>query len=183
MRSYNFAWNCISVGTRPQKGFNNTVADAWFRRVCPSTFGRHELCRFHASLCHPGIIRMLYFSPTRNLPSKKWKTWNLGVRFPQSFANHHAPLVKATQPSERLTIDFKEPLPSFKPNMHSLTIIDEFSLAPFASFSLVFLHALLFTISVFFCHFWHSCLHTFRSRHFFHIRKAMRNSPREWYSC
>jgi hypothetical protein len=40
--------------------------------------------------------------------------------------------VKATQPFERLSVDFKGPLPSITGNKYLLTIIDEFSRFPFA---------------------------------------------------
>ena len=42
------------------------------------------------------------------------------------------PLVKATQPFERLNVDFKGPLPSVTKNHYILTITDEFSRFPFA---------------------------------------------------
>ena len=41
-------------------------------------------------------------------------------------------LIHATQPFERLNIDFKGPLPSFSQNKYVLTIIDEYSQFPFA---------------------------------------------------
>ena len=41
------------------------------------------------------------------------------------------PLIKATQPFERISIDFKGPLPSVSDNKYMLTIIDEFSRFPF----------------------------------------------------
>ena len=42
-----------------------------------------------------------------------------------------ATLVKATQPFERLNLDFKGPLPSKTQNKYMLTIIDEYSTFPF----------------------------------------------------
>jgi len=41
-------------------------------------------------------------------------------------------LIKATQPMERLSIDFKGPLPSTSKNKYFLTIVDEYSRFPFA---------------------------------------------------
>ena len=41
-------------------------------------------------------------------------------------------LIKATQPFERLAIDFKGPLPSNTKNKYLLTIVDEYSRFPFA---------------------------------------------------
>ena len=42
------------------------------------------------------------------------------------------PLIKATQPFERLSIDFKGPLPSINQNKYLLVICDKFSRFPFA---------------------------------------------------
>ena len=41
-------------------------------------------------------------------------------------------MIKATQPVERLNIDFKGPLPTVSRNKYLLTIIDEYSRFPFA---------------------------------------------------
>jgi len=41
-------------------------------------------------------------------------------------------LIKATQPFERLNMDFKGPLPSVDKNVYFLTIVDEYSRFPFA---------------------------------------------------
>ena len=41
-------------------------------------------------------------------------------------------LIEATQPFQRLSIDFKGPLPSVTKNKYFLTIVDEFSRFPFA---------------------------------------------------
>ena len=41
-------------------------------------------------------------------------------------------LVKATQPLERLNLDFKGPIPSTTKNCYILTIVDEFMRFPFA---------------------------------------------------
>ena len=41
-------------------------------------------------------------------------------------------LIKASQPFERLSIDFKGPLPSSSRNRYLLTVVDEYSRFPFA---------------------------------------------------
>ncbi len=53
---------------------------------------------------------------------------------PQFFKPNQGTLIKATQPFERISVDFKGPLPRSKdsPNRFILTIIDEFSRFPFA---------------------------------------------------
>ena len=42
-------------------------------------------------------------------------------------------LIKATQPFERISVDFKGPLPSNTRNKYMLTLVDEYSRFPFAS--------------------------------------------------
>ena len=51
---------------------------------------------------------------------------------PNFYKPPNAQLVKATQPLERLSLDFKGPLPSSSKNRYILTIVDEFSRFPFA---------------------------------------------------
>ena len=51
---------------------------------------------------------------------------------PQFYKPPTAHLIKATQPFERLNIDFKGPLPSSSRNKYILTVVDEFSRFPFA---------------------------------------------------
>ena len=51
---------------------------------------------------------------------------------PWFYKPNNPPLIKATQPFERLSIDFKGPLPSVTNNKYILTIVDEFSRFPFA---------------------------------------------------
>jgi len=53
----------------------------------------------------------------------------LKPRFYNASSGH---LIKATQPFERLSIDFKGPLPSNTRNRYLLTIVDEYSRFPFA---------------------------------------------------
>ena len=107
------------------------------RSHVPSAMGRlHEI---HKNLCHPGITRLAHFIKIRNLPysieevKRVYATCAVCVRWKPHF---HTPetghLVKATQPMERLSTDFKEPLPSTWKNRHLLTVIDEYSHFPFA---------------------------------------------------
>ena len=51
---------------------------------------------------------------------------------PRFFRPQSTTLIKATQPFERLNLDFKGPLPSVSQNKYFLTIIDEYSRFPFA---------------------------------------------------
>ena len=97
------------------------------------------LRKLHDDLCHPGITRMTHFVRSRNLPYsvedvKKMTAScstcaELKPRFHKPESSH---LIKATQPFERLSLDFKGPLPSSTKNTYLLTIVDEFSRFPFA---------------------------------------------------
>jgi hypothetical protein len=48
-----------------------------------------------------------------------------------NFFKHQGTLIKASQPFERLNLDFKGPLPSASRNKYMLTVIDEYSRFPF----------------------------------------------------
>ena len=51
---------------------------------------------------------------------------------PQFVHSDDAHVIKATQPFERLNLDFNSPLPSVSKNRYFLTIVDEYSRFPFA---------------------------------------------------
>ena len=96
----------------------NAAADT-LSRVCGSMSEEDGLRKLHDDLCHPGITRMIHFVRSRNLPYsvediKKMTAScstcaELKPRFHKPTASH---LIKATQPFERLSLDFKGPLPS-----------------------------------------------------------------------
>ena len=50
---------------------------------------------------------------------------------PQFYRAETGTLIKATQPMERLSIDFKGPLKSTSRNTYMLTVVDEYSRFPF----------------------------------------------------
>lgn len=119
-------------------GKENAGADTFSR--CATTFKNlDDLKLLHQNLCHPGVIRMNHFVQSRNLPysiDDVKKTiascpacCELKPRFNSS---QQRTLVKATQPFERLSIDFKGPIPSNTHNKYILTMIDEYSRFPFA---------------------------------------------------
>ncbi|XP_045624310.2 uncharacterized protein [Procambarus clarkii] len=120
---------------RPSK--QNIPTDA-FSRVCGAT-NVDELKELHDNLCHPEVSRMAHFDRCRNLPysvEELKKMTNscsacseLKPRFCKFDCGH---LIKATQPFERLKIDFKGPLTSHSRNKYILTVVDEFSRFPFA---------------------------------------------------
>ena len=51
---------------------------------------------------------------------------------PRYYKPQNPPLIKSTQPFERISIDFKGPLPSTTKNKYMLTLVDEYSRFPFA---------------------------------------------------
>ena len=87
----------------------------------------------------PGITRLLHFIRVKNLLYSiddvrqvvdKCKVCSeLKPRFYKPPIAH---IVKATEPFERISIDFKGPLPSSTKNCFILTVVDEFSRFPFA---------------------------------------------------
>ena len=120
-------------------GKDNHAADALSRAFCGSTFERVDLRHLHESLCHPGVARLMHFVRAKNLPfsledvKRVTNTCPICCEVkPQFFKPLQPHLIKATQPFERLSIDFKGPLPSVTKNRFILTIIDEFSRFPFA---------------------------------------------------
>ena len=128
----------FDISYRP--GVENIPADVFSRgcaSVNPSSPG-DELKRLHEDLSHPGVTRMSHFVRTRNLPYSldDIRKVNNCCREcaevkPRYYKPQPAHLIKATQPFERLNIDFKGPLPSSNRNKYFLHVVDEFSRFPF----------------------------------------------------
>jgi transposase InsO family protein len=98
-----------------------------------------KLAELHQSLCHPGVTRMAHFVKSRNLPFsiEEIKRMTQSCKTcreckPQYYRPGPSQLIKATQPFERLSLDFKGPLPTNNRNKFMLTIIDKYSRFPFA---------------------------------------------------
>lgn len=131
MSAFNF-----DVVYRPGK--DNVAADTLSRAVC-SSIDSSTLKELHDSLCHPGVTRMTHFVRSKNLPYSvddvKRVITNCTVCAelkPNFFRRNTFNLIKATQPFERISVDFKGPLPSVSRNKYLLTIVDEYSRFPFA---------------------------------------------------
>ena len=110
-----------------------------FTRAFLSAIPASDLDDIHKALCHPGVTQMLHFIQSKNLPDstddvkRTCSECRVCAELkPQFYCPIHASLIKATQPMERLSMDFKGPLPSSSRNMYILTIVDEYSHFPFA---------------------------------------------------
>ena len=94
-----------------------------------------KLSNAHESLCHPDETQMAHFVKVRNLPFSIDQIRQI-IRScqasseckPQYYRSSPMNLIKATQPFERLNIDFKGPLPTTNQNRYILTICDEYSI-------------------------------------------------------
>ena len=128
--------SCFSFDTIYRSGKENAGVDA-LSRICSAIPNTVELRTLHNELCHPGITRMTHAVWTRNLSystddvKRITKSCKLCSEY-RFFKFKSGTLITATQPFERLNIDFKGPLPSESENLYMLTVIDEYSRLPFA---------------------------------------------------
>ncbi|XP_076052783.1 uncharacterized protein LOC143032198 [Oratosquilla oratoria] len=81
--------------------------------------GQESLVTLHKALCHPGVTCLHHFGKSKNMPylvEDVGRVTRLCKLCAEVKANFHqlerTHLIKATQPFERLNIDFKGPLPS-----------------------------------------------------------------------
>ena len=116
----------------------NAAADTLSRAYCAS-LSFSTLYEIHAGLCHPGVTRTYHFAKSKNLPfsledvRKMISNCRICAEIKLCFLKPpETHLIKATQPMECLSIDFKGPLPSSSKNKYILTVVDEFSRFPFA---------------------------------------------------
>lgn len=126
-----------SIQYRPGK--ENVAPDAFTRAHCSAMQDDTTLTDLHEDLCHPGVTRMLHFVRTKNLPYSTddvKKTCSSCRVCAEQKPRFHRPtkntLIKATHPMERLSVDFKGPLPSNSKNKFIFTAVDEYSRFPFA---------------------------------------------------
>ena len=129
----------FSYTIRYRPGPKNVGPDTLSRAFCAAlTNSECKLKILHQELCCPGVARLWHYVRQKNLPyslddvrrcCKECKTCSQ-IK-PQFFKPEKDTLIKATQPMERLNLDFKGPLPSTSRNRYFLCIIDEFSRYPF----------------------------------------------------
>ena len=120
-------------------GKQNVGPDTLSRAFCSSLSASSSQEDIHRQLCHPGVTRMLHFVRTKNLPFSTTEVKRVVSNCktcaevkPQYYRPDMKVLVKATQPMERLSMDFKGPVQSKSGNKYLLIIVDEFSRFPFA---------------------------------------------------
>jgi len=121
-----------------RSGNLNAAPDALSRVYC-AAMRENTLYNIHVSLCHPGITRLNHYVRAKNLPysvddvRKVVHDCTVCAEVkPNLYKPPDAQLVKATQPFERLSLDFKGPLPSSTKNHYMWTVVDEHSRFPFA---------------------------------------------------
>ena len=120
-----------------REGRKNTVPDSLTRAYCQAV-PSNDLEAIHTQLCHPGVTRFLHFVKTKNLPystddvKKVCSSCRICANLkPNFYKPLNNKLIKSTHPMERISIDFKGPLPSSTRNKYFLTVIDEYSRFPF----------------------------------------------------
>ena len=129
---------CYSFDILYRPGPENVSPDTLSRAFCATLTPSSDLAGIHNSLCHPGVTRMFHFVKTRNLPYSMEEVRQMtkacrtcAEHKPQFHSPAQAHLIKATQPFERLNLDFKGPLKSNNQNTFFLNIVDEYSRFPF----------------------------------------------------
>ena len=129
---------CYNFDIKYRPGNENVPADSFTCMFC-SAVSSEKLMLLHNSLCHNGVTRMNHFVRMKNLAVsiEEIKTMTRSCKIcaeckPRFFKPSKVHLIKATQPFERISIDFKGPLPSSSPNKYFLTVVDEYSRFPFA---------------------------------------------------
>ena len=133
--------SCYNFDIVYRAGRDNITPDLFSRSYTYCSVAcrdQRSLAAIHDALCHPGVTRLLHFVKSKNLPYSvdDVKRVVSSCRIcaecrPNFYQPERTHLIKATQPFERLNIDFKGPLPSTDHNKYFLNIVDEYSRFPF----------------------------------------------------
>ena len=130
--------SCYNFDIFFRTGKDNIVADTFSRVYCLAV-NTNTLYQLHNPFCNPGIMRTLAFIRSQNLPfsvndvRKMTKSCQICNECkPRFYSFEPTKLIKATQPMEKLSLDFKGPLPSNSNNKYILTFVNEYSRFPFA---------------------------------------------------
>eukprot|EP00794_Sanderia_malayensis_P004469 gene4469-5063_t len=135
IQSWRIELSEFSYTIQYREGKNNVVPD-FIRAHCAAV--TNSLQEIHARLCHPGVTRLLHSVKANNLPYSMQDVRDVCSHCricaelkPNFYQSQNNKLIKATRPMERISIDFKGPLPSSSRNKYFLTVIDEYSHFPF----------------------------------------------------
>ena len=120
-------------------GRNNVAADTFSWTYCISLSCQTSvLVELHEKLYHSGVLRLKHFVQSTNLlfSTEDVKKTCAPCRIcaelkPQFYQPAKSTLIKATGPIQRISIDFKGPLPTTTCNQYLLVIADEYSRFPF----------------------------------------------------
>ena len=98
-----------------------------------------KLVETHNGLCHPDVARLLHFLRCKNLPYSTDDVRKVCSEFSvcaelklRYYSPEGGSLIKATQPMDRISIEFKGPLPYTSYNTYLLMVVDEYSRFAFA---------------------------------------------------
>ena len=127
-----FSYNVVY---RP--GDQNLAPDA-LSRIIATSHSCLNLSKVHEYLGHPGVTRLYHFTRSKNLPYSISEIRSVCSQCkicaelkPQFFKKDSESLIKATQPWDRLSLDFKGPVKSSYQRPYLLVVVDEFSRFPF----------------------------------------------------
>ena len=106
-----------SCNIKHRPGKRNVGPDILSRAFCSSLTESSSLEDIHNNLCHPGVTRLLHFVRTKNLPfstsdvKRVVSSCKICAELkPEFFRSNQNVLIKATNPMERLSLDFKGPV-------------------------------------------------------------------------
>lgn len=137
MQRWRMELSCYEFDIEHRPGFHNIPADTFSRNTCASTVS-NQLYLLHNSLCHPGVTRLNHYVKSKNLAfsldeiREITKSCEICAKNKPKFSTQTHTLIKATQPFERLAVDFKGPLPSTNSNKYLLNVVCEYSRFPFS---------------------------------------------------
>ena len=133
---------CMSFDIVYRPGEYNTVPDMMSRaeHVCGAapSGSRDVIRKLHDELCHPGVTRLCHYLRAQNVAFSVDEVRNVisqcrtCMTCKPSFVRTDNKLIKATRAFERLSVDFKGPLPSSTDRCYLFVAVDEYSRFPFA---------------------------------------------------